>query len=79
MCGIAGFWQKNIDQASGIAERIALHVKHRGPDDAGVWTDNAEGIALAHRHLSILDLSAVGHQPMISPSGRYVLVYNGEI
>jgi len=68
-----------MDQASATAERIALHIKHRGPDDAGFWTDNTEGIALAHRRLSILDLSSAGHQPMISPCGSYVLVYTGEI
>jgi len=51
----------------------------RGPDDVGVWRDNEQGVSLGHRRLSILDLSPAGHQPMESHSGRYVLVFNGEI
>jgi len=58
-----------------MAERIA----HRGPDDAGVWVDEAAGLVLAHRRLSVIDLSPAGHQPMRSPCGRFVLVFNGEI
>jgi asparagine synthase (glutamine-hydrolysing) len=52
---------------------------HRGPDDEGVWTDAACGVVLAHRRLSIIDLTPGGHQPMVSASGRFVLVFNGEI
>jgi asparagine synthase (glutamine-hydrolysing) len=52
---------------------------HRGPDDDGVWTDPDAGLALGHRRLSIIDLSPAGHQPMPSPSGRYWIVFNGEI
>jgi asparagine synthase (glutamine-hydrolysing) len=54
-------------------------LKHRGPDDFGVWTDVEVGVALGHRRLSILDLSAAGRQPMVSESGRFVISYNGEI
>lgn len=81
MCGIAGFLSSQpIDPASAeIGLKMASAIAHRGPDDAGVWTDAEAGVVLAHRRLSILDLSAAGHQPMISASGRYVISYNGEI
>jgi asparagine synthase (glutamine-hydrolysing) len=62
-----------------ILESMSKALLHRGPDASGRWVDFAEGIGLAHRRLAILDLSAAGSQPMISPSGRYVLVFNGEI
>lgn len=78
MCGIAGFWGKGCPEPA-IAETMALHIEHRGPDDAGVWIDKDAGLALAHRRLAILDLSPAGRQPMQSPCNRYVLVYNGEI
>lgn len=54
-------------------------LRHRGPDDQGVWVDPDAPVVLAHRRLSILDLSPEGHQPMMSPSGRYAIVFNGEI
>ncbi len=83
MCGIAGF----LGPANGlgepamadIARAMADRIRHRGPDDAGTWTDPAAGIALAHTRLAIIDLSAAGHQPMHSPCERYVVSYNGEI
>lgn len=62
-----------------IGRRMARALIHRGPDDSGEWSDVACGVALAHRRLSIIDLSQEGHQPMYSPSGRYTIVYNGEI
>ena len=58
---------------------MASVLVHRGPDDGGVWTDPDVGLGLGHRRLSIIDTSSQGHQPMLSPSGRYVLVFNGEI
>lgn len=54
-------------------------IAHRGPDDSGYWIDAEAGVALGHRRLSIIDLSPQGHQPMASASGRYIVVYNGEI
>lgn len=78
MCGITGFWG-NASPKVAVAEQMARRIETRGPDDAGVWLDDPAGLALAHRRLSILDLSPAGHQPMQSPCGRYVLVFNGEI
>jgi asparagine synthase (glutamine-hydrolysing) len=81
MCGIAGFLTARVDLQGheAIAAEMASAIQHRGPDDAGVWADRSTGIALGHRRLSILDLSMAGHQPMTSVSGRYVIVFNGEI
>jgi asparagine synthase (glutamine-hydrolysing) len=61
------------------AEGMRDAVSHRGPDDRGIWTDPAAGVALAHRRLSIIDCSPAGHQPMVSGSGRYAIAFNGEI
>lgn len=82
MCGLTGFLQPRgfaAATAEALAGRMADTLAHRGPDSSGTWVDGAAGIALAHRRLSILDLSAAGHQPMLSPSGRYVIAFNGEI
>jgi len=83
MCGIAGFLDNrcaySAEGRAHVAAAMAAPLRHRGPDDAGVWTDPAAGVALAHRRLSILDLSPAGHQPMTSSCGRCVLSYNGEI
>ena len=54
-------------------------LQHRGPDDAGTWLDVEGGIAFGFRRLSIVDLSAAGHQPMLSHDGRYAIMLNGEI
>jgi asparagine synthase (glutamine-hydrolysing) len=83
MCGLAGFVQ-TAPVVTGVGmtalvERMADTLEHRGPDDRGTWTDARCGIALGHRRLSIVDLSPQGHQPMRSPSGRYVIAFNGEI
>lgn len=78
MCGIAGFLSSSRmtgDCLSNMAQTMAK----RGPDDEGLWFDADAGIGLAHRRLSIIDLSNKGHQPMASFSGRYVIVYNGEL
>jgi asparagine synthase (glutamine-hydrolysing) len=81
MCGIAGFWggHFNKEQAEDVLRSMGSAIEHRGPDDAGVWFDVNVGIGLSHRRLSIVDLSAAGHQPMRSRSSRYVMVFNGEV
>lgn len=83
MCGIAGILEHATGGASGnVSGAIALMVAaiaHRGPDAQGIWQDRTEGIHLGHRRLSILDLSEAGAQPMSSPCGRFVVVFNGEI
>jgi asparagine synthase (glutamine-hydrolysing) len=58
---------------------MSRRIGHRGPDREAFWTDDQSRIALAHRRLAIVELSAAGDQPMISPSGRYVIIYNGEL
>lgn len=82
MCGLAGFFRPaGVSAAAGqaIVAEMSASLTHRGPDDAGTWLDADAGIALSHRRLSVLDLSPAGHQPMTSASGRYVIVFNGEI
>ena len=81
MCGLTGFWQQGItaEAMASLAQSMADRIAHRGPDDSGLWCDADPGIALAHRRLSIIDLSPAGHQPMLSVGGRFVLAYNGEI
>lgn len=79
MCGINGVLhlqsQKKVD--SRILTKMRDSLEHRGPDDAGLFIEN--NIGFGHRRLSILDVSAAGHQPFLSDNGRYVMVYNGEI
>jgi asparagine synthase (glutamine-hydrolysing) len=83
MCGIAGYLVAGSahDEARMRAELRAMTtaILHRGPDDGGDWCAPAAGIGLAQRRLSIVDLSPLGHQPMTSTSGRFVIVFNGEI
>lgn len=83
MCGIAGFLDTLAStqrlRMETTAARMNGTLRHRGPDDDGVWVDEETGIALAHRRLSIIDLSPEGHQPMLSAGGRFVIVFNGEI
>ena len=83
MCGIAGFVELRrsigADDMRHTITRMTDCLTHRGPDDSGIWIEASAGVALGHRRLSILDLSAAGHQPMVSASGRFVLTFNGEI
>lgn len=81
MCGLAGIvdWSGRLDphavrvEVAAMADRLA----HRGPDDAGLWSDGTA--TLGHRRLAIIDLSAAGHQPMLSADSSLALAYNGEI
>ena len=82
MCGISGLWEQTAGSAEAleaIGRAMSRSLSHRGPDADGVWSDAAVSLVLSHRRLSILDLSPEGAQPMMSASGRYVIVYNGEI
>ena len=80
MCGIAGVatWRPMINGEAEVI-KMTTAIAHRGPDDSGQWVDAEVGIAFGHRRLSIIDLSPQGHQPMGSATGRYMIVYNGEI
>lgn len=81
MCGIAGTWATSLsgEDISAQITRMTSSLVHRGPDQQGVWTDSENHVGLGHRRLSILDLTESGRQPMTSRSGRYVIVFNGEI
>src|SRR5262245_44459689 len=83
MCGIAGLvdlkQRYGLDELRTVASRMVDTLRHRGPDDQGVWTDREAGIALGHTRLAVIDLSAAGAQPMTSSCGRFVLSYNGEV
>lgn len=81
MCGITGIWFANPINESQLREKglaMATAVTHRGPDAANVWIDSRCELVLAHRRLSILDLTEAGSQPMQSSCGRFFLTYNGE-
>lgn len=79
MCGIAGILAPDPRALASVLAAMADALRHRGPDAEGIWSDETTGIGLAHRRLSILDLSPHGAQPMVSARGRFVLCYNGEI
>ena len=79
MCGIVGTVglqpAANKEMLSGMRDTM----RHRGPDDAGLWWDADGCVGLAHRRLSIIDLSSGGHQPMTDATGKAWVVFNGEI
>ena len=82
MCGFAGLLTRAAygrDDLACHARRMIGPIAHRGPDDSGVWADSEAGIAFGFRRHAILDLSPYGHQPMWSPSARYVAMFNGEV
>ena len=78
MCGITGIINFNLKEVKELSLRKMMGlIKHRGPDDEGVFIEN--NIGLGFVRLSIIDLTVAGHQPMLSDDGRYVMVFNGEI
>lgn len=80
MCGLVGVWSSRPEDTNQQQiERMMSKVVHRGPDSSGLWIDQDAGIGLGHRRLAIVDLSTAGQQPMHSPSGRFVVVLNGEL
>lgn len=82
MCGLCGFQiNKSISDQALHSQILRMNetLTHRGPDDSGVWVDREAGLSLAFKRLSILELTSAGSQPMVSPCGRSVIVFNGEI
>jgi asparagine synthase (glutamine-hydrolysing) len=82
MCGIAGILLAS--RVNGPRRLLSINemsqtLRHRGPDDGGTWLDTEAGLAFGHRRLAIVDLSPLGHQPMRSADGRFVITYNGEV
>jgi asparagine synthase (glutamine-hydrolysing) len=80
MCGISGYLlsPSASPSANGLSTSMVA-LNHRGPDDFGLFVDHSQGVGLSHARLSILDLSPLGHQPMLSDDGQVALVFNGEI
>ena len=82
MCGISGIWERNGCRPQDLERRASAMTQalsHRGPDDGGVWLSQEASIAFGQRRLAIIDLSPMGHQPMISANGQYAITFNGEI
>ena len=83
MCGLTGFWDLTRGYSDFLGKAVINSMLaclvHRGPDGQGIWLDAGCGIFLGHRRLSVLELSPLGHQPMHSFSGRYTLIFNGEV
>lgn len=81
MCGFAGIWSKSPSDTINNNNLALMGSKiiNRGPDDEGIWTNEESTLGLVHRRLAIVDLSAAGHQPMVSESKRWVIAFNGEI
>lgn len=81
MCGIAGFWKpEQLDERDGVQLDAMIRVQHhRGPDGKGQYQDQANGLALGHARLSIIDLASTGDQPLLNQEKDLALVVNGEI
>lgn len=79
MCGISGLWASGALAPGPIVKDMTVALHHRGPDSSDVWISPNGCVGLGHARLAIVDLSEFGNQPMESHSGRYVIVFNGEI
>ena len=81
MCGIAGVFDPTgvTSDPEGLLRSMGRRIAHRGPDDHGEWWSPFLKFGLAHRRLSILDVTQAGHQPMVSRCGRWVIAFNGEV
>lgn len=82
MCGIAGVLSARglrEEELTDLVGAMGATTRHRGPDGHGAWIDAEAGVGIAHRRLSIVDLSEAGHQPMASADGRFVITFNGEV
>jgi asparagine synthase (glutamine-hydrolysing) len=82
MCGLTGLFTERPyapDELGRFVTDMANTLVHRGPDDSGTWVHPGGGVALGFRRLAIIDLSEHGHQPMRSASGRFIMVFNGEV
>lgn len=79
MCGISGFFNAYMDRPDELLKKLNDSLIHRGPDSGNYWINPERGVGLAHRRLSVIDLTMYGSQPMLSSSGRYCIVYNGEV
>ncbi|NBV65157.1 MAG: asparagine synthetase B, partial [Planctomycetes bacterium] len=81
MCGIAGLLdtRHRLPDPAGTLNAMRTCLRHRGPDDAGTLWHDRDAVGLAHARLSVIDPSPAGHQPMESASGRFAIVFNGEV
>jgi asparagine synthase (glutamine-hydrolysing) len=80
MCGIVGFQSlSHFISSKESLPNATQTLSKRGPNDAGMFFDDAHGVGLGHRRLSIIDLSPTGHQPMLCDDGTKAIVYNGEV
>jgi len=82
MCGFSGFFGYGNSSILGAQDTLLNMgdvLVHRGPDGHRIWMDADSQVGLVHRRLAVVDLSAAGKQPMVSATGRFALVFNGEI
>ena len=80
MCGIVGFVDTSLpseDFLKSTGSILSSSLKHRGPDNSDIWVDENYGISFAHTRLSIIDVTSNGSQPMLSHTGRFIIVFNG--